>query len=166
MSEPMADWWKREKKGATDLREPAQVRTFMPTEGFENCGNATLVAARAVPSRVPAGAVSASMPSLNLSSATFLELQFDAFGKCALCFLYRAVRDARSVPVSGAALLACCGLTWHASASLKGQHGAKGVPDHEAAKQSDVSVRDINASGLSGRDAKLSGHRGAGTGAT
>ena len=58
----------------------------MPTEGFENCGNATLVAARAVPSRVPAGAVSASVPSLNLSSATSLELQFDAFGKCALRF--------------------------------------------------------------------------------
>ena len=128
LSECMVDWWEREKRGAIDLREPAQVRTFMPTEGFENCGNATLVAARAVPSQVPAGAVSASMPSLNLSSATLLELQFDAFGKCALCFAQSSA-NARPVPVSGAALLACCGLTWHAGASLKGQHGEKGVPD-------------------------------------
>jgi hypothetical protein len=60
-----------------------QVRTFMPTEGFENCGNATLVAARAVPNLAPAGAVSASVLTLNLTTATYLELQFNAFGKCA-----------------------------------------------------------------------------------
>lgn len=53
----------------------------MPDEGFENCGNASLVGARAVPSPLPAGAVSASMPSLDLSTATFLELQFTAFGE-------------------------------------------------------------------------------------
>jgi len=55
----------------------------MPTEGFENCGNATLVAARSVPNLVPAGAVSASVLTLNLTTATLLELQFNEFGKCA-----------------------------------------------------------------------------------
>ena len=61
----------------------AQVRAFMPSQGYENCGNATLVAARGVPSPLRAGASSASMPSLDLAAATFLELKFAAFGKCA-----------------------------------------------------------------------------------
>ncbi|KAK9840645.1 hypothetical protein WJX81_006647 [Elliptochloris bilobata] len=66
---------------AGGLSPGAEVRTYMPTEGFENCGNATLVAARAVPSPLPAKATSASVPTLDLSSATFLELQFATFGK-------------------------------------------------------------------------------------
>lgn len=60
-----------------------QVRAFMRSQGYENCGNATLVAARVVPSPLGAGASSASMPSLDLAAATFLELKFAAFGKCA-----------------------------------------------------------------------------------
>ena len=55
----------------------------MPSQGYENCGNATLVAARVVPSPLRAGASSASLPSLDLAAATFLELKFVAFGKCA-----------------------------------------------------------------------------------
>ena len=61
----------------------AQVRAFMPSQGYENCGNATLVAARAVPSPLGRGASSASVPSLDLAAATFLELKFAAFGRCA-----------------------------------------------------------------------------------
>ena len=60
-----------------------QVHAFMPANGFENCGNATLVAARAVPSPLGKGAVSTSVPTLDLSTATYLELEFAAFGKCA-----------------------------------------------------------------------------------
>jgi len=75
------------------------VRTFMPTEGFENCGNATLVAARSVPNLVPAGAVSASVLTLNLTTATLLELQFNEFGKCAAplpCPIFSAASDERA----------------------------------------------------------------------
>ena len=61
----------------------AQVRAFMPAQGYEDCGNATLVAARAVPSPLPKGAASASVPTLDLATATFLELKVAAFGKCA-----------------------------------------------------------------------------------
>ena len=75
-----------------------QVRTFMPTEGFENCGNATLVAARSVPNLVPPGAVSASVLTLNLTTATYLELQFNEFGKCVAPLPYpiRAASDERA----------------------------------------------------------------------
>ena len=61
----------------------AQVHAFMPANGFENCGNATLVAARGVSSPLGKGAVSTSVPTLDLSTATFLELEFAAFGTCA-----------------------------------------------------------------------------------
>ena len=74
-----------------DCGPGTQVRAFMPAQGFENCGNATLVAARVVPSPLGIGASSASVPSLDLSAATFLELKFAAFGKCAA--LYAPHRD-------------------------------------------------------------------------
>ena len=81
--------WKSCRNGPRLLCPPAdssapraQVRAFMPAQGFENCGNATLVAARAVPSPLGKSASSASVPTLDLASATFLELQFAAFGKC------------------------------------------------------------------------------------
>ena len=62
-----------------------QVRAFMPALGYENCGNATLVAARAVPNPLGKAAYlpSASVPTLDLSTATFLELHFAEFGRCA-----------------------------------------------------------------------------------
>ncbi len=72
-----------------DRSRAAQVRAFMPSQGYENCGNATLVAARAVPSPLGAGASSASMPSLDLAAAAFLELKFAAFGKCAALHVIR-----------------------------------------------------------------------------
>ena len=55
----------------------------MPALGYEDCGNATLTAARVVNSPLGKGATSASWPTLDLSTATFLELQFAEFGKCA-----------------------------------------------------------------------------------
>lgn len=59
-----------------------QVHAFMPANGFENCGNATLVAARDVSNPLGKGAVSTSVPTLDLSTASYLELEFAAFGKC------------------------------------------------------------------------------------
>ena len=76
----------------------------MPSQGYENCGNATLVAARAVPSPLGAGASSASMPALDLAAATFLELKFAAFGKC-------DPPTAKNIHIPGARVCSVLGIT-------------------------------------------------------
>ena len=68
----------------------------MPAVGFENCGNATLVAAREVPSPLGKDTYSYSVPTIDLSTATFLELQFATFGKCAPLLQTPAWRHARA----------------------------------------------------------------------